>query len=783
MFSLFRRYRGKLLAAIALAVLLVGLARAERPSRWVHQWVWSGLGVPSLRFPGLPPGEEFRQVARALENSTNRFHGRQQLAELKAQIDSAGTDLAQRCLLKADLAQQWLRLGDLDRAQSVIAEALAATEREPALRAIRPELVRTRGLIFLRLAEQQNCLGAHCAESCIFPLAGRAQHQHRQAAQAARRDYLEYLEYNPPDRSTTGWVLAILAMALADYPDGVPEEFRFPASYLASDSPQPRFPDVAAEVGVNRLGIAGGVLADDFDGDGRIDLIASSADPQDRLRYYHNQGDGRFAEQAARRGLADQLGGLHLLSADYDNDGDADLLVLRGGWFLREGRIRKSLLRNDGRGHFSDVTEAAGLADDAFPTQAAVWGDFDNDGHLDLYVANESLIEKGSWLDFPAQLYHNNGDGTFTDQAAEAGVANNRYAKGVATGDYDNDGDLDLFVSNYHYFDDPSYGRNRFYRNLGDGRFVDVAEELGLTEPLRSFATWFFDYDNDGWLDLWVSSYSATLPDVIVDAHGKSAPPGTSPRLYRNQGDGTFADVTKPLGLDHAWATMGAGFGDLDNDGWLDVYQGTGGQFYDWLVPNVMLRNDRGQAFRNVTVAGGFGHLQKGHGIAFADWDNDGDQDVYASLGGFYSGDRFTNSLFQNPGTKGHYLYLSLEGTKANRSAVGARVTVTCSTPTGSRQIHRAAGLVSSFGALPRRLEIGLGDAVKVDRLSVVWPGERTAQHWSDVALDGWYLLRQDQAQPSSQVLEPIQGPVIAPERLTVESPPGESGRGPGEAG
>ena len=181
-------------------------------------------------------------------------------------------------------------------------------------------------------------------------------------------------------------------------------------------------------------------------------------------------------------------------------------------------------------------------------------------------------------------------------------MANYRYAKGVAAGDFDNDGDLDLYVSNV--------GRNRLYRNEGNGSFVDMAEELGVIEPIRrSFAAWFFDYDNDGWLDLFVSGYEASIENVARDYLG--FPHGaTRPRLYRNDG-GKFTEVGKEVGLDHAYLPMGANFGDLDHDGYLDIYLGTGDPFFETLTPNVMLRNDSGKRFQDVTTSGGFGHLQK----------------------------------------------------------------------------------------------------------------------------------------------------------------------------
>src|SRR6185436_9282458 len=224
----------------------------------------------------------------------------------------------------------------------------------------------------------------------------------------------------------------------------------------------PLFRDVGAKAGIDASSLAGGVAIEDFDGDGWIDVITSTADPKGSMHYFRSRGDGTFEDLAEESGLSAQLGGLNMISADFDEDGDQDPLVLRGGWLIDFGRIRRSLLRNDGGRRFEDVTRAAGLAEPAYPSQTATFGDFDADGDLDLYVGNESCIEvkrEDCMGDYPSQLFQNDGRGVFTDVAGERGVRNDRYAKGVAAGDYDDDGDLDLYVSNI--------GQNRLYRNDG----------------------------------------------------------------------------------------------------------------------------------------------------------------------------------------------------------------------------------------------------------------------------------------------------------------------------
>ena len=181
---------------------------------------------------------------------------------------------------------------------------------------------------------------------------------------------------------------------------------------------------------------------------------------------------------------------------------------------------------------------------------------------------------------------------------------------------------------------------------------------------------------------------------------------------------------------------MGANFGDLDNDGFLDIYLATGDPDYQTLLPNAMLRNDAGRRFQNVTTAGGFGHLQKGHGVSFADIDNDGDQDIYHQLGGFYEGDGFSNALFANPGHGNSFLHVRLVATTGPRTAIGARIRVTLDTPAGVREVHRAVGAVSSFGGSPLRQEIGLGDALRIRRLDVRWPVSGALQSFENVPMN-----------------------------------------------
>ncbi len=308
-------------------------------------------------------------------------------------------------------------------------------------------------------------------------------------------------------------------------------------------------------------------------------------------------------------------------------------------------------------------------------------------------------------------------------------MINERWAKGAVWGDYDDDGDLDLYVSN-------TKGPNRLYRNNGNGTFTDVAPDLGLTEPNNSFSCWFWDYDNDGRLDLFVTGFYATLQDIVADMLGQPSK-GERPRLYRNLGPAGFKDVAAEVGLNRVTLPMGSNFADIDNDGFLDVFLATGRPPYSVLVPDLMFKNVNGQRFEDVTTSTGTGHLQKGHGVSFADWDNDGDLDLFVEIGGQAPGDKAHNALFRNPGQGRHWLQVKLVGTKSNRSAIGAKVRAEVASPGGiSHTIYRTVSGGSSFGGNSLVVSLGLGEATSIKTLTITWPTSKIVQTFHDVKGD-----------------------------------------------
>jgi hypothetical protein len=215
--------------------------------------------------------------------------------------------------------------------------------------------------------------------------------------------------------------------------------------------------------------------------------------------------------------------------------------------------------------------------------------------------------------------------------------------------------------------------------------------------------------------------------------------------LYHNNHDGTFTDVSRAAGLARVVPSMGANFGDLDNDGFLDMFLGTGTPSFGALMPDIMLRNDRGKHFQDVTTATGTGQLQKGHGIAFADIDNDGDEDVILNSGGAVPGDNYGESLFENPGVPGrHWISLRLVGVKTNRAAIGAKIRVVLAhDSSGSSLRYREVTSGGSFGANSLRQHIGIGEAPSIERLEIEWPVSHTTQVFRNVPVDSYLVIRE----------------------------------------
>ncbi len=663
-------------------------------------------------------------------------------ADLAAQDET--TSLPERWIVRVELAGQEMRLGNQERGIALYEEALKllGESADPVPREYYVRNVYEMGVAYMRWGETLNCVERHSSDSCLLPIRGEGVHVDPRASTHAIRYLTE-----AADRSTPGsreamrarWLLNIAYMTLGRWPDEVPEHLRIDPSRFESEEPFPRFREIAPQLGLDTFDNAGGAIGEDFDGDGDLDVMVSTSNPAGQMRYYRNEGDGTFVERTVAAGLEGLIGGLNLMPADYDNDGDVDVLSLRGAWWKQRGLHPNSLIRNNGDGTFTDVTFDAGLGEVHYPTQTAGWADYDLDGDLDLYIGNENgnaqRLAKADGLPFahaPSQLFRNNGDGTFTDVAAVAGVENMEFAKAVIWGDYNNDRYPDLYVSNFGHL-------NRLYENRGDGTFVDVAEQAGVTRPILSFPVWFWDVNNDGHLDLYVAAYGSDVATVAASYLGLGDTGGGElPYLYLGDGNGRFRDVAREWNVIRPTLPMGNNFGDLDNDGFLDFYLGTGYPSYEGLVPNRMYRNRRGTGFAEITTAGNFGHLQKGHAVVFADFDNDGDQDVYQQMGGAWAGDAYGNSFYLNPGFDHHWIKINLVGVRSNRFGVGVRIRLDLVEDGKRRSIHRRVSSGASFGGNPFRREIGVGSATRIEALEIYWPVSDTTQRFENVDVDQW---------------------------------------------
>ncbi|MES2453887.1 MAG: FG-GAP-like repeat-containing protein [Bacteroidota bacterium] len=660
-------------------------------------------------------------------NPDNIFNSEAKMAALNAALKTADADATLH--LDYERARVFMEKGDIDSAILLFNQVHNAPVVKGSyfdLNKLEPELA----FAYLRLGEVNNCLNNHTAESCIYPIQGGGLHKDPTGSTKAIELYERILARNP-DNPEAMWLMNIAYMTLGKYPDGVPKKYLLLNPYPETH-PMVPFEDLAADLKVNVSNRGGGVITEDFDNDGYLDIVTSAWGVQDAMHYFHNNADGIYTDLAKEAGLSSITGSLNINQTDYNNDGLKDIFVLRGGWKGELGKSHNSLLKNNGDGTFKEVTIQSGLLS-MHPTQTATWNDFNNDGWVDLYIGNESFPGNIN-LQEPCELYLNNQDGTFTNVAAEAKIDLTLFVKGVTSADYDHDGWMDIFVS--------GMGERVLFRNKGiKGKipeFENVTQQAGFSaEQNSTFATWFFDFDNDGWQDIIACDYSFNKTLAFVagqEAMGKNTDYKGQPVLYRNNGNGTFKNITNEAGLFRSVFAMGASFGDVDNDGWLDMFFGTGNPHYDSLIPNRMFRNESGKGFSEITRAARVGSLQKGHGVGFADLDNDGDQDVYIDLGGAYQGDAFPSALYMNPGqNKNNWINIDLEGVKSNKAAIGSHVKLSVVENGKMRYIYRDVNSGGSFGSAPLRREIGIGSASLINEIEIKWHGSGLVQKFKNV--------------------------------------------------
>ncbi len=593
----------------------------------------------------------------------------------------------------------------------------------------------------MRQAEADNCLASLAAGNgmhegdltrmCSLPL--EFPHHKEQASRQAAVLLEKLLDDYSPQDPLYRWLLNFCYMTLGGYPEEVPKRYRiqnaFTESFYGDGKRQANsrhagldFRDRARHLGVDTLDAGKGVAVEDFDGDGWMDIVTGGTFGP--LRYYRNLQGRAFRDATAEAGLDGILQPYIISAADYDNDGWMDLFASRPFQHFQ-------LMRNRGDGSFEDVTFSSGLLqaepgpDQAVYSCVSAWGDVDNDGDLDLMLA-----QFGQKLPFsrgllarrpmPSRLFLNQS-GRFVDGTARWGledILEDRIFLGAAFGDYDRDGWADLFLSSF------TRGQSVLLRNL-QGRRLEPTSLIPAGQP--GFMAAFVDVDHDGRLDLFQGSQSPARIAVENTVFGRD-PHLNAAKIFL-QGAGGFslrADLFRnpmPAG------TMGANFGDLDNDGCYDFYLGTGNPESWYVLPNLMYRGElegTGCTGRmsNISMLFGFGTIQKGHGIVFFDFDNDGDQDVYSSLGGMWPGDAWPNQLFVNQSSRWpSWVKIRLRGRRSNRFGLGAVIRVEAQDPSGEAIIRsHLMDNGTGFGSTPYLAHIGLMDADSIRRVEVAWP-------------------------------------------------------------
>jgi hypothetical protein len=702
------------------------------------------LCLLSLLFSCKPKLSANEQMVQRLKeqsifanSAANEYAPAAVLTHLDSVIKAAhlGTDVVS---LNVKKALTFLQLGKEQQAVNLMDSVLNKTFVADYL--IKQNVIKMLALSYLRLGERTNCIHNHSAQSCIFPISGGGIHADKTGSEKAIELYQKLLKTDPGDYESR-WLLNIAYMTTGGYPAKVPVQL-FLTTNTGSSEIQP-FKEVAMDLGLAVNKVSGGSIVDDFDNDGYNDIITSSASLEQPMHYFHNNKNGSFTDIGKSSGLSQFTGGLNMMQTDYNNDGLKDIFVVRGGWKGKFGKEPNSLLKNNGNGTFTDVTEQSGLLS-FHPTQTATWTDFNNDGWLDVFIGNESAPGDEN----VSELYINNKNGTFTEQAATAGCAVKLFVKGVTSGDFNNDGKPDLYISTMN-------GRNVLFKNQsaanGEVKFADITSQAGLpVVGQATFATWFFDYDNDGKLDLLACGYGNDTPIASIageEALGHYRGNNGKVVLYHNTGNGRFENVSVKAGLTKIAFSMGANFGDIDNDGFSDFYLATGNPQFSSLVPNKLYKNNNGQSFTDITAAARVGSLQKGHGVSFADLDNDGYQDIHVSLGGAYIGDAYQNALFINPASgNNHWIDILLEGSTSNRAAIGTKlkVTFTANGQQRKRSVYREVNSGGSFGSNPLQQHIGVGKATQIDEVQVYWPVTGKTQTFKNLKPGNHIKIKED---------------------------------------
>ncbi len=426
------------------------------------------------------------------------------------------------------------------------------------------------------------------------------------------------------------------------------------------------FADIAGQAGVRNTGRNYGIAFGDFDNDGREDIYVSRHNAPNLL--YKNMGNNTFINVAEQAGVAHHGTTTMSIWGDIDNDGDLDL-------YLGNRDEPDVLYRNNGNGVFTDITALSGIFDE-FYTKAVMFGDYNQDGFIDLYIAN---------LSAPNALYRNNGNGTFTNVVGQAGCNDFGIAMGSVFVDFDNDGDLDIYLT--HDANQP----NILYRNNGNGTFANVS---AANHASQAMGVDFADINLDGHFDFYITNLSFNS-------------------LLINNGAGTFSNIAQQAGCADTGMGWGVAFLDFDNDGYPDIYMSNDSYFSP--QPNILYRNNGNNTFSIVSQGTALHSMFGGYGVACADINDDGRPDIMLANSG-----NDGNQLFLNQTLNPHkWIKVKLTGVQSNRSAIGARISVYA----GGRRLIGEVTAGSGYAAQNSLTKhFGLGMADVVDSLHVRWP-------------------------------------------------------------
>tara|TARA_B100000700_G_scaffold11748_1_gene11953 strand:+ start:11938 stop:14124 length:2187 start_codon:yes stop_codon:yes gene_type:complete len=672
--------------------------------------------------------DSINSYCEKLKNSSNKYVGTNQSKIWETKIKNA-KDEYNSWIANIGLANSELRLGNFENSRKIINKFLQKNNLARMDEVSKIVTLETAALIYLKSAEYENCVIPGGSIICQLPIDQNYVHQKTNYSKEAL-NILSELILIDPENIKAKWLLNVTHMNLGSYPDLVDRDLLIDITNTKNSNNKIKFKDISVNLGIYNVDLAGGVIFDDFNNDGFSDIITSSWNPCTSMKFYLNRGIEGFVEITNESNLNKQLGGLNIVSTDYNNDGYIDIYIMRGGWLSEEGEMINTLLRNNKDLTFTDVTEEVGLLNYAYPSQSAAWGDYDNDGDLDLFSCNESEIDENQIPKYPSQLFINENN-KFVDVSGILSPQNNRYCKSADWGDYNNDGYIDLFVSNYA-------GGNRLYKNFGNNKFVDIATELEITNPYYSFTSWFWDYDNDGDLDILSSGYEYGIVKSIKSYQGY-IDEDYSIKIFTNDGKGRFEENSKKLNLNKVHSVMGGNYGDLNNDGYEDIYFGTGYPYIDSIIPNAFYINNKGLNFIDETHSYGLGHLQKGHGIGFADFDLDGDLDIFEQMGGFYLSDGFTNLLYENPGNSNNWIGIILKRSN-EKTIVGTTISLNCGNEITYNSTVDNGG---SFGSSSFIQTLGLNTCDNIVDLEIIWASTNNSQNFKNVPVNKYILIRE----------------------------------------